>query len=213
MASFVVSQKLRSAHSWRLFIWLIPRFKTADRLKGETLEAFTAWHEAHASQFDPKSITTVQFTHRQAAEIYNNSRTMSGRYIAELVDAGILNPIAKGSRSMATLYLVCPTCTHSWKCANESADLHTNDPVFAHKTEVICTHAEPVSCNDKTYPINNPINNPSGATASAPKEAAMQPPTCPECDKPTKRTSSTRNEHRERLYLCHACGKEVWVKQ
>lgn len=198
-----------SAHALRLFIWMMQYAKCGERLKGKEAAELNSWLVENAPGIEPKDVQTVQFSYSQAArEVFSGQNNAAVRQVERLTKEGVIELISKGSRGHASLYLVGNKYT---LCVpNSKVNKYTSSTEKVHIEGEISTHAEPVTSGDKTYPIDNPINNPGGASASA-KEEAEQQPLCPVCGKPMERTGSTRNERRERLYLCRICGWEEWV--
>lgn len=177
----------------RLFVWSTRHFKSGDKLEGIELAALESWIAANAPEAEPKAVQVVQFSHRQAAEVFNDSRTESGRQIARLVEAGIFEPIGEPSRGHCQLYVVCPklhtpgrvqnddTNSHTPGRVQNEADLHTLEPICAHIEGDLRTHPDSVTCDDVTYPIVSntyPIDEPS---FSAQREAEKPSLVCPAC--------------------------------
>lgn len=171
-----------TANALKLFIWSTRYFKSADKLKGCEAEMLRAWIDENAPEIERRSVQVAQFSHRQAADVFNGSHTESGRQIGRLIEAGILEPIGKPSRGHCQLYVVCPEL-HTSKCVqNDTTDLHTLNSQLAHIDGAICTHAEAVNCDYESYPnISN--NYPSAAITSAVEKADESPLKCPKCGK------------------------------
>lgn len=197
-ARLVLDHPGLTAHSLRLFIWLMTYAKSGDRLKGKEAAELNSWLAENAPNIEPKDVQIVQFSYKHAAnDVFNGQNNAAVRQVERLTKEGIIHLVSKGSRGHASLYLVCNKYT---LCVpNNQVDKYTSNTEKVHIRGEIGTHPDAVTSGDETYPDNNPDNYPESASATAENNAA-QPLSCPRCHS----TDSVQLEANG-LYTC-SCG-------